>query len=263
MPRAIELGGNLVEAGFHRFDTAPTYGAAYAHYVLNRLADRVEPALTVDTKHGQHNELGLRGIAKKLLRAPAPGAFADAFWRHRVRDRTTDEFWAAERMFAAYVKSRKQLGDAAVGVFYYHAPPRPVLGPDTADLYQRFAGEGVRLGLSNPTEADLAWLRANTDVKLVVLMDILELQRHYDLVRSIENVDVRVHGLFRQPAGTTNSDGAKSDAAGVISVAQIVEDYFVGHPDRKFVIGINSQRSLDRLRDFVESPGNATYFKAD
>ena len=212
---AVRLGINLIESGFSQFDTAPTYGSSYAHYALRRLADRTGNRLTIDTKYGQHNELGLRGIAKKLLRAPSPGALAGSFWQHEIQDRGSDPFWSPDRMFAAYSKARQQLGDAPVGVFYFHAPPRPVLGPDTPALYKRLEGEGVRLGLSNPTETDLAWLSAHTNLRFVVLMDILELQRHYDLVQSIENVDVRVHGLFRQ-----RPDTDKTVAAGLVPVRQ-------------------------------------------
>jgi hypothetical protein len=38
--RAVSVGAALVDAGFARFDSAPTYGSSYAHYALNRLADK-------------------------------------------------------------------------------------------------------------------------------------------------------------------------------------------------------------------------------
>lgn len=253
--RAVKLGIALVENGFHRFDTAPTYGSSYAQYALNRLARRVAPTLIVDTKYGQLNELNVRGLAKKLLRAPSIGGLIGSFWQHDLRDRTTDAFWEPDRVFDAYTRARRQLGPVTLGTFYYHAPARPVLGPQALDLSDRLRAEDVSLGVSNPVEKDLVWLSENADRHFVIFMDIHELQRHYDLVRSFENVDIRVHGLFR------DRPDAQNGSVGLVPVAQIIEEFFAGRPDRKFVIGMNSQRSLSRLLAFVDGAENGTYFQ--
>lgn len=254
--RAVKLGTELVANGFHHFDTAPTYGSSYAQYALNRLAQQVAATLIVDTKYGQLNELDARGIAKKLLRAPSIAGLAGSFWQHSVRDRTQEAFWDPDRVFEAYTKAREVLRHTTVGAFYYHAPARPVLGTNTFNLCNRLNAEGVRLGVSNPVKKDLVWLSENADSHLVVLMDIHELQRHYDLVRSFENVDIRVHGLFRD-----RQDAHNRDAPNVVPIAQIIEEYFTGQPNRKFVIGVNSQRSLERLLQFVDSSDYGTYFQ--
>lgn len=255
---AVRLGAQLAAAGFTHFDSAPTYGSAYSHIALRRVAEKTGTAITVDTKHGQLNERNLRGLAKKLLRAPSPGALISSLWQHPTTDRSADEFWSAERMYESFAKSRRDLAGTTPGVFYYHAPPRPVLGDRTAEISARLAEQGAVLGLSSPSRADLEWLGANPDQRLVVFLDSEELVRHYDIIGTLAKVDIRVHGIFRNRAAHL-SGRAETNAAGQ-NFEAIVKDMFVGTPRHKFVIGINSQRSADGLSEIAATRGSAAFF---
>tara|TARA_R110000868_G_scaffold7354_20_gene40124 strand:+ start:8401 stop:9225 length:825 start_codon:yes stop_codon:yes gene_type:complete len=249
---AIRLGADLVAAGFTRFDSAPTYGSAYAHFALDRLAQQTGAVLTVDTKYGQLNERNPRGLAKKILRAPSPGAFAAALWQHSTADRMADAFWQPARMIDAFDRARRDLQHTAPGVFYFHAPPRPVLGPDTAAISEYIAARGATLGLSDPTPEDLEWLRDHPAQRLTVLVEVETLKRHFDVIRDLGNVDIRVHGVFRHRAPPESGD--------TVSFRRIVEQFFVGHTQRKFVIGVNSSRSVERLARLASETGSAGLF---
>jgi len=166
--RAVSVGAALVDAGFARFDSAPTYGSSYAHYALNRLADKTGVEITVDTKHGQLNERSLRGIGKKIFRAPSLGALASSFWQQPSRDRMSENFWATDRLMQVYLMSRRELNHAKIDVFYYHAPPMPVLGPEFSAFQDILASQGATLDIAEPMMEDLLWLRRHPERRMVV-----------------------------------------------------------------------------------------------
>ena len=63
LKKSLELGNKLISIGLNHFDTAPTYGAGYSHYILNNLSKNNH--VLVDTKYGEITLINFKEIIKK------------------------------------------------------------------------------------------------------------------------------------------------------------------------------------------------------
>ena len=244
--RALSLGRALLGHGIRRFDTAPTYGSGYAHYILNRLAYGEKTRVVVDTKYGHLNEFGLRGWAKKILRAPSPQALCNACWQHETTDRDAPGFWAATRILSAFDRARKDLSSCEIDAFYLHGPPetaiRSALGSsEVLDVCEGLKTCGTILGIAeaNYDIGFLATIPGERNLRVQTgLFDFLQNRAAFE---QNSRTEVHINGLFRDRNRVEEELKLSSG-----EVDAILSSWLAADQSRRVVIGINSMRSVER-----------------
>lgn len=252
---AIDVGLELVESGFTHFDTAPTYGAGYAHLALRRIATRSFKPISVDTKFGQLNDRSPRGFAKKLLRAPNLTALSNALRRDERTDRDSAEFWIAQRCVDSLSRSMDDLSPAVTKRVYLHSPPVAVWASEYKALREaiEMRPNACRLtvGISEPVRADLEALIEGFDSKRVcVQLTLRQLLENLERLASTENLDLCINGLFRDQAYCAMQLGLDERA-----LQREVASVLKAQPTWKVIVGINQPHNVKRLSQVAEDWG--------
>ncbi len=246
---AVILARQAFAKGFRNFDTAPTYGAGYSELVLGR-AFAGNHDVRIATKFGQLNETSVRGLAKKIFRAPGVAGFLSSFQPLSINDRTAPAFWSEAQALRSLSRSEQRL-ENSVRRFFLHSPPIPLLESGLFKDASRFAADigTMRMGISQPCRADLDRLRSGIGQSLELLqMPVDRVIADPVLVQRLREQEVWLNGLFRCAAPIEREHGIARDALTIK-----LKELFKASPRWGIVVGINSTRSLDRLPDIYDT----------
>ena len=193
---SIDIGKKLYFIGLNYFDTAPTYGGGYSHYILNKLA--LKNKVMIDTKYGQLVSLSFKEISKRIYRFINFSSFKKSFETvsYKTDQRNLKDFWNIKNIDKHFDSCKENLKNCEINTFYLHNPPFGILNKSyLQELHDLMKSKNVILGISGIDMNDLDLIINNfPSIKLQVSLDFFFSSRE-KIVKNIQNLNV--NGLFR------------------------------------------------------------------
>lgn len=153
-PRFMRLADMALQAGIHRFDTAPSYGRGLAQVFLQRFAnERPGTGLRASTKVGRLPV----GDPKSLLIVMSQGELRHAARLSRHRSGMACDFSAAN-LDRCLAFARQSMDPSLFDALFLHASPQPMLARGAAESLHRMADGTMQIGVAEPCQADLDWI---------------------------------------------------------------------------------------------------------
>jgi aryl-alcohol dehydrogenase-like predicted oxidoreductase len=246
--RSVDLVRQAYSLGIRNFDTAPTYGAGYAERILAVALKNSEASIA--TKFGQRDDLSVRGIAKKIYRAPRPWLFFDSFQKSSPQAFTTEQAWARFEAEASFERSQARLDGLSIKYFFLHAPPIPVLATRIEEELLSFRRRGLKfaMGLAEPCNEDLRKIAEGykSEVFDVLQVSLLTIRSQFQTVPRFNVREVWVNQIF----STLKVQGKNANADEYFE--SLKQDFF-SLGDWKAVVGCNSLGSVGKLTTLYSS----------
>ncbi len=240
-PQSLALLKQAFAAGISRVDTAPFYGAGFAPRLIARAITESGAPVRVSTKFGSFREPGWRMLAKRLRRArsaadllPVPGpGYGNA-------DRENPQWWRAPIQQALIGQATAPFDKAALEYLFIHFAPCAVGDDSLRTLQPLAAAQGARLGICSPPDEHLPGaLTAPPALSECLQIHLSQFLRFRDRIDVAALPALWLHGLYSPLPDDPLPDLASREAACVDLAQQF--------PQVRYVVGIKSERSLDKL----------------
>ena len=242
LKKSLELGNKLISIGLNHFDTAPTYGAGYSHYILNNLSKNNH--VLVDTKYGEISLINFKEIIKKFYRFININSFNKSFEFMRVNKeiRYQEKFWEIKNIEKYICKFKHDLGNCEVKTFYLHSPPYNILNKDFLNKFILMMDEKKILpGISWPDYRDVKMLTNNfSNIALQISLNTFNNSKEIFLKNKKY---LLLNSIFR------NNNLIKKDQQ--IKLDKDIINFLELNKNHKLIIGINSCESLKSLKEIL------------
>lgn len=238
------------KAGISRIDTGPFYGSGFAPGLIAKAIAAGGFKVKVSTKFGSFREPAWRMLLKRAMRARSLGDLSLKLGpSYSNQARLDASWWTAEKQAANIEYALAPLRATEIEYLFTHGAPGALSEANLLAMQRKLSSLGSsKIGICSPPDDQLPKLigQASTAVACLQIHFSQLLKAHAQLAGSgFESI--WVHGVYSPAPGDSIADLAAREAFCRDAVAAI--------PQLKFVVGIKSDRSLERLAKFSDSLG--------
>ena len=240
--KSYEIGSKLIEFGINNFDTAPNYGSGYSHHILNQLSKNYK--MSVDTKFGDITIPSFKELAKRIYRFHDYKSFKRSLGYLQLSRniRKNFYFWRIENLKKNLDFFFEDLKDCNINILYLHSPPLGIINKQyLIELDKFLKSKKIKIGISWPNEKDIDLLIDQfSHIQLQISFEFY-LKHQNKLIKNFRSL--YINSILKNKNLTTNNKENYSLINDILKDFQYENNY-------KFVIGINSMNSFEKLTNY-------------
>ena len=237
---SLKLGEKLIRLGIKRFDTAPAYGSGYSIYILNLLAKKNK--IIVNNKIGQKYQFSHKEILKRIYRFKNFYYFKKAFVNDSVYSNKEQFFWEKKFLFKKIQKILNEFKILNSDVFFLHDPQENIINKNFLISINHFLKKNnCSFGISTNNISLLEKI-IKLQYPLIIqtsYLNYMYLSNKYNL----KNFKFQIYSIIKN----YNFQSLKKQKKPLTSIL----NKYLNNKNISFIIGINSLKSLNKLKNEI------------